>query len=269
MKSVDANVYNRLFNAGTEGTKAREAARSSSATRSNLDARKLANYAPNSAQESHNILFSPQSILKRSLSGSNLEDMEKSEPLRPQSAPKSRPKSLTFALQEKGKIGIEDAMHQDHRKEKDHIVGSGLKQESLKSEMSKRPSHLDVSRKSPARKPISDMLTPKSTPSHGPDDGDSKSSSKKDAVPRKIIPKAVPSVSQKQINASKLSANKAAKLASLAKIRARYAGPTVASHVRQKEQSQQVIVKTSRPNSAQKTRNSEFNSNVQRPESFA
>lgn len=256
-KGADINVYNRLFNAGTEVTKAREAARSTSAPRGHVEIKKTAETeVPQQTQETHhNILFSPQSILKRSESDNHLEEVQHDDLQRPQSTPKARPKALTFALQEQT----------DNQKKEKEDMENIAKHETLK-----RSPHLDSSRKSPLRRPIAELLTPKSTPVQtATDDADSKvSASKKSSSHKKSsASKHVPSSSQQPINANKLSANKAAKLASMAKMKARYAGPTVASHVRQKEQVQAtnnnnrtpqqqnstpVAGNGSRPNSAQR-----------------
>ena len=228
------NVHQRLYSGSTVGTRAKIATTKSSkplsttptttttaTTTTNTPSNTL--FQPSLPAETHQILFSPQSnVLKRSGSAGQLDMWQQPPDRRTQSAPRARPKALTFALQEKSQ-----ALQVEQKKE---VVVVDHKK--FISPMEK-----------PARK-IATPLSVDSNPTSHPTSHQTSHPTKPPPPPTMTAEANLHSVkkpkqkrpAQTPISADKLSANKAAKRATMAKITAtnstmpsRYANGTASS----------------------------------------
>lgn len=247
------------------GTRAREAARSSSTKghffdpRSQTQQTRIAggattptNTAHMHTQDTHNILFSPQSILKRSLSNGQLDllaaEAQETASYRPraQSTPKPRPKALTFALQEKSQALSIQAMQTTEVKK--DVVGLERKHSAtmLVSPTEKASIHKKPASPSDAFQHNHSTHNTVVTPTSAAKKGNQLKAQKRPA--------------QSSVSADKLSANKAAKRATMMKItsatpatNARYSSGTAASQGKAKEVSRAPVASSGNtPKSNQK-----------------
>jgi hypothetical protein len=177
-------------------------------------------------QQSHAILFSPSSGLKRSMSASHLDELkeqirreEKDQNDSRQSPAKPRPKALTFALQREFPMKLQ----------------------------SSHPRSPDGNEKILVNDYYKHLITPEQYSTH-----DQHTQNRQPSTPHSVntvTPKLKVKVNTPVISASKLSANKAAKLLQMSKSKSpavsnRYLGPTQSTIERKKETLSQKSNKT-------------------------